>query len=584
MNICKLYRTIFFIVNLSIFHVLIARGGESFITGKVYESVVITTDRDLYIAGEPILFSVEYFVNGSKGNPQLSNIIYVELISVKENKPLLQKKYKLTNLHASGVLTTPSNVASGAYAVTAYTQYQRNFPEEVIGYHAITILNSDNGTFIEARNSVKNLEGQPDSAFIFSKNDANILIGTEKEDYRPREKVKARISYKSAENNEAIFASVSVVKQGTQKEDHGVLPAVCSGKYSENSTLPKNSKLKYVPEIRDVSISGILRNKQTLEPVANHSVYCSVLFNNPQLHVNKTKDDGTFIFSLNNLSGINDVFLSPEVVHGDKNEYELLLNNPFSNNYAEFWNQKSFIDTTDFELVRDLFVNAQIRKKFCAPLQLDTISRNKSSFSNISEFTTSILLSDFVSLKSMEELFTEIVDQVRYKKIRNQYSFIVFDNNGNVISESPLLLLDKIPIFNPNTIMEIDISQIEKLEVINRPYVLGENTFQGILSFSTRNNDFAGISLPNSSVFIEFQGIERDFDKTFFNRNRSAGETRIPDFRTTLYWNPHIELTADGVEVEFNCSDATGLYNIVVKGFHKSGQPFYSNKSFNVGF
>ena len=584
MDIYKLYRVFLFVVNVFVFSALTAGGSESFISENVHESVFITTDRDLYIAGESILFSVEYFVNSSKGNPQLSNIVYVELISVTDNKPLLQQKYKLTKHTAAGVLNIPGDVASGAYAVTAYTQYQRNFSEELFGYQTITILNPDNGTFIEARSSDKDLENRPGSAFVFSKNDTNILIRTEKENYKPREKVKAKISYNGIENNEPVFVSVSVVKHGTQKADHGFLPSVYSVKHTENKTLQQTLEPGYVPEIRDVSISGILRNKQTHEPVANHSVYISVLFNNPQLHVNKTKDDGTFIFSLNNLTGINDVFISPEILPGDKNEYELLLNNPFSNKHADFRFQKSFLDSSDIGLVRQVSVNAQIQKQFCNNFKQDTIRRNKSSFTNISEFSASILLSNFVSLKSMEELFIEVVNQVRFKKIRNQYTFLLFDNNGNVISESPLLLLDKIPIFNPNTIMELDISQIEKLEVINRPYVLGENTFQGILSFSTKNNDFAGIPLPGSSVFVGFQAVEPDSDLAAYYCNCNTGETRIPDFRTTLYWNPRIELTAEGVEVEFNTSDAAGTYNVVVKGFHKSGQPFYSRKPLNIGF
>ncbi len=54
--------------------------------------------------------------------------------------------------------------------------------------------------------------------------------------------------------------------------------------------------LKYLPDIRDVSLSGKLIDKNTREPIKGKDIYLSVLFNNPQLHVYKTNYEGDFIF------------------------------------------------------------------------------------------------------------------------------------------------------------------------------------------------------------------------------------------------------------------------------------------------
>lgn len=583
MKLYKIYRAIFlFVCLLTTGSNLFAAGDEPVISGNISESVLVTTDRDLYIAGEPILFSAEYFINGSKSISQLSNILYVELISVTGNQSLLQKKYRLENHFVAGVLNIPADVASGVYSVAAYTQYQRNFPEEFFGYQTITILNPNNDTFNNAESSDKRLTNDLDSAFVPLLINENINIETEKEKYGPREKVKAKISCNIAADENPVFVSVSVVKQGTHKEDHGFLPSVYYLKHSDSKALKNEFTLNYILEIRDVSITGKLINKQTLQPVENHPVYSSVLFNNPQLHVTRTKGDGTFIFSMNNLHGINDVFISPELVSGDLADYQILLNSPFSNSFADFSHQKSFVDSSDVELVREVYVNAQIRKKFCPTSLQDSIARNKTAFANISDFNSTILLSDFISLKSIEELFVEIINLVRIKKVRNQYSFLVFDENGNVVSENPLLLVDKIPVFNPNTIMGLDISQIEKVELINQPYLLGDNSFMGILAFTTKNGELADIPLPQSSVFVEFQAVEPVVDFSGFHCNCNSGEIRIPDFRNTLYWNPHLELTGGGFEFEFATSDAQGTYNFVIKGINKKGELFYFRKNLVV--
>lgn len=582
MKLYKIYRAIFLFVCLLATGSKLFAGNEPVISGNNSESVLVITDRDLYIAGEPILFSAEYFINGSKSISQLSNILYVELISVTGNQSLLQKKYKIENHFVAGVLNIPADVASGVYSIAAYTQYQRNFPEEFYGYQTIIILNPNNDKFFSVGNSEKRLTNGLDSGFVPLTLNENIIVETEKEKYGTREKVKAKISCNLADDENPVFVSVSVVKQGTHKEDHGFLPSVYNLKQSESKVLKNEYTLNYIPEIRDVSITGKLLNKQTLQPVANLPVYSSVLFNNPQLHVTRTKDDGTFVFSLNNLEGVNDVFISPEVLPGDSTDYKILLNNPFSNSIAGFTHQKSFIDSSDVELVQELFVNAQIRKKFCPTSLQDSIARNKTAFANINDFNYSILLSDFVSLKSMEELFVEIINLVRIRKDRNQYSFIVFDENGNVVSENPLLLLDKIPVFDANVILGLDISQIEKVELINRPYLLGENSFMGILAFTTKNGELDDIPLPESSVFVEFQAIEPAVGLADFYSNCNAGQNRIPDFRTTLYWNPRVKLTGNGIELEFEASDDQGVYSIVVKGMNQNAEPFYARKTLVV--
>lgn len=579
------YRILILLITLLIGIGLNGQEQENFSWAEVRESVYLSTDRDLYIAGEDILFSVEYFINGSKQPLQLSNIVYVELISASDNKPVVQKKYKLVNLNASGRLQIPSDVASGNFMVTAYTQYQRNFSNTNFSYHFITVLNPENNSSIGFEEPGDSLQKQnPDPAFIPAENVESIAIQTEKEQYKPRETVKSKITYKSNQTDNPVFISVSVTRAGTQKEDHGFLPSFYSVRGNKAGISQYDPNLGFIPEVRDVSISGILRNKETLEPVSGHPVYISVIFNNPQLHVKKTNTNGAFIFSLNNVTGINDVFLCPEKFPNDENKYEILINNSFSNDYVNFGNVRPFVNSADMELIREVYENAQIRKQFCGNLHADTIRREKSSLFNISTNKTTTMLSDFVSLKSMEELFTEIVYNVKFKKSRGQYSFTVFDRNGNVFSENPLLLLDKIPIFNPNVIMELDVSQIEKVEVINRTYLLGENTFQGVVMLSTNNNNIAGISLPESGIFVEYQTIEPAFDLAASFCNCNPEEERIPDFRTTLYWNPHIELTGEGAEIVFDTSDATGIYNIVAKGFTKDGKSFYSKKQIKVAY
>jgi hypothetical protein len=242
----------------------------------------------------------------------------------------------------------------------------------------------------------------------------------------------------------------------------------------------------------------------------------------------------------------------------------------------------AFIDSSSSELIREAFINAQISQNFQRKPEKETPSRiSKRSF-NIDNNKTTTILADFVNLKNMEELFTEIVPTAKFKKSNGRYTFSVFDENGNILSENPLVLLDKIPVFDPTKIMQLDISLIEKVEVINKTYILGANTFQGVIMLTSKTNNFAGIEIPESSVFIEYPTVEETNHIGRFSKKYLPAGERMPDFRTTLFWDSHIKLKAEGHDIDFMTSDSKGAYDIEIKGYASNGQIFYGKKQIFV--
>jgi len=85
----------------------------------VTEKVVLTTDRDLYLSGEKILFTAKVFVEGGSNETSLSKILYIELF--KENKAFVQTKFRLENNLVQGSIRLPEELLSGNYYLRAYT-------------------------------------------------------------------------------------------------------------------------------------------------------------------------------------------------------------------------------------------------------------------------------------------------------------------------------------------------------------------------------------------------------------------------------------------------------------------------------
>jgi hypothetical protein len=160
----------------------------------------------------------------------------------------------------------------------------------------------------------------------------------------------------------------------------------------------------------------------------------------------------------------------------------------------------------------------------------------------------------------MSEVFSEIVPFVTVKKKDNRYSLQVFDDRLGVTYNEPLVLFDGIPLFNINQIMEVDPVLIKKIDVTNTTSFIGNFSFDGLISISSHQKDFAGITLPETSKFIEFQGITNE-NYPVFPKLAGKKDDRNPDFRTLLFWN---RITPGQKSVTFTTSDNAGEYEVVV--------------------
>ncbi len=462
----------------------------------------------------------------------------------------------------------------------------------------------------DKNNKVKKIN----SVFNFIDQHNNIDVITSKDIYKPGERIEASVRLKNSSQASITDISISVTQAGTKIEDHDFFPDLYYYNSNDledyiNFSIPsdyeiqhqmmiffdetlnsdlfyneleslRNEEIKYYPEIRDQSIKGILRNKNTKEPIPYQNIYLVVLFNNPQIHISKTKKDGEFAIIINDIYRKNDIFLCAEPFEGVDSS-EILVTRPFSKDYEKV-SSKVFLDLYDADLIQELYINSQIQEIRNKRQKRELVKEDQMSFFNINDDKITILPDLYIGIENMQDLFFEVIPSVAVRKHKDQYSFNILSEYGNILSGNPLLLLDYIPIFNINSIMELDPSQLEKIEIINKPYILGSNTFNGVIMLKTNSDDFTGIKMPETATFIEYEALELH-DSNFNNDiNDLDSLTSFPDFRTVLYWNPQLKLTGKEHEVSFIASDRKGLYNIIVKGYNTEGHPYYAKKQIKI--
>ena len=85
----------------------------------------------------------------------------------------------------------------------------------------------------------------------------------------------------------------------------------------------------------------------------------------------------------------------------------------------------------------------------------------------------------------MEEVLREYVSGVYVRKNNEGFHLKINDPEFDIVyNESPLVLLDGIPVFDANGIIALDPLKIKKIEVVRHAFIKGYLDCYGIVSLS----------------------------------------------------------------------------------------------------
>ena len=444
-----------------------------------------------------------------------------------------------------------------------------------------------------------------------------LSLETDREVYAPREPIRLSIT-PTAESGLPLTASISVVRKGTLPNGDSLIPrhvflnpallehrlmsaGVTPSKHLSQmadglllydrqinnpafyATLdhPQRDDMTYLPEIRDVSVSGMLRHRETKEPVSGHKVYASLLFKGQRLHIDRTNEQGRFIFSLHGAEGLNDLYLCPENRRDEK--HELLVDNKFSQLKPDFLPGALNVDSALVPLIREMMIDQQLSGIGEEDDIEDAGAGDSLGQPAYFEDAKTVYMSDYVDFEKTETVFREIVPDVYIRRQEGSYSFKIERKDGVFLPGDPLILFDNIPVFEPNKILQVQPSQIESIQVIPQSYILGDYSLNGVILINSTTDNFADLDFPRGSTFLQYQGVSDDGAfraKTYQDTTKRS--KRRPDFRTTLYWDPNLTITGQGKSISFFASDRKGNYEIFIRGFGEDGSYHYSRKTITV--
>ncbi|NSW93433.1 MAG: hypothetical protein HPY62_01860 [Bacteroidales bacterium] len=332
--------------------------------------------------------------------------------------------------------------------------------------------------------------------------------------------------------------------------------------------------LTYKSEDSDHYITGTLLDQSSQAGLPDKYVFLSVPGKIAQFRYSVTDRNGNFSFRIPVDTELRDLIIQPEET-GTRSIIK--LNSPFFEEYLPFDMAGDSIPATFPDIVSRMCVNYQVGKiygipSFTFPEDINNTSKKVKRFYGKPDIE--LVMRDFIKLPVMQEVFFELLPGVQMKSRKSGYEISIADPvEGSFYDKAPVLFVDGVVVNDASVIAGIDPELVERIDVVKERYLVGEYLFYGLINVITYAGDLSSITLPEYAVRIPYKVVEPQ--NVFYSpvyRTDEERNSRIPDFRNTLYWNPEVIPDNDGrIKAEFLTGDVPGNYIIDIQGINDDG-------------
>jgi hypothetical protein len=180
-----------------------------------------------------------------------------------------------------------------------------------------------------------------------------------------------------------------------------------------------------------------------------------------------------------------------------------------------------------------------------------------------------IRFSDYISLPTLEEYLVELTPSVAVRRVQGEKVLKILGDHPDLAFHDPLIMVDGVPMFDMSVVLGVSPRLVDRLEIVNAPYVVGNLTFGGIMNVVTRNGDLGMIDLPSSGLMLNYILNESKDDPEPLDHRT---DPRLPDVRNTIYWNPSLVIQPGGSDVlTFAAPSRPGTYEVHLRGYDGEG-------------
>ncbi len=183
----------------------------------------------------------------------------------------------------------------------------------------------------------------------------------------------------------------------------------------------------------------------------------------------------------------------------------------------------------------------------------------------------------------MDEPLLTLQGRVPGLSVRNNGIFLrgASSLTGN---NSALILVDGIPFASANLLLT---SEIDFIDILKGPRaaIYGSRAANGVIAIFTKNGTESYTGNKQDVGSINFKDAGYDYARNFYEPKyaKNQPKTKAPDYRTTLLWQPYIQLNEEGkARISFYSGDVAGDYQAAIEGITPTGQIITSKAYFEI--
>ena len=504
------------------------------------EIVQAIVGQNIAVTGEKIWFYIEA---KDKEGKNLSAIAYAELVN-RDGIPVLQTIFQLENGEAQGYLDVPSQIESDHYLVRFYTRVSPLEGTGGVWNQFITVINPK----LQQR---KITQYQVQNRYQFKLSSSGGVLDSAKPG--------SKLSVTPNPGGRPVLVKSALVNP--------FLPKEFKGHIGSEIYEPLPSDYPMIPEPFGHVVYA--KNLQESQDPAE-TFYLSAHGEKSFLNSAKAKPNGDLFFELGAMKDYR--FL---IVQSNRAESPMsfALQSPFAplSLKSDFQFPPFLVDESQKDFLFDLVTASKVTVAYYPKKTLEY-------FPIVVGFDEDRIykLDDYTRFETFEITLREYVPEVLVRR-QNKKALLKVLNKplGTVFTENPLVLLDGMPVFDIDALIDFDPVKIESMEIMAREFLFNHEKFDGVINIHSFRNDFGGFELPANAIYLNYPLIQQPTILSSPHVNSNLGTARFPDFRNLLHWeigpNEAAEVFTSDIEGKYELThvirDSQGKLTVEMKEF-----------------
>ena len=545
---------------------------------RVVERTYLSTDRDVYVAGETLWYSA-FCLDAARGTlSPISAVAYVELHDAE--KMVASGKVALQNGRGAGQLALPASLPTGNYRLVVYTaqnRAERGYDFNGLAAKTVSVFNVFSGERVKDGVELVDAAEYERCRIKSGMTEKGVIPGLDPEslDVVWRD---GALELTNGGRSEATFSLSVFHDDGFAANGN---PTIADFTAQVRQVGPRSFDNTVLPEYEGEIIHGHISgfSEAMIPELVGKFAFISTPSTESDVYASVIGPDGKVAFFTGNIYGNREYICEIEGIDPARNCF-IALESPFVNAKVAA-PEKLRMSESLRDALLSRSVAMQIERHFTGDTLLDPLSVHQSGLFGENEIV--YRLDDYTRFTTMEEVLIEFVSEMRARRrsdgSRDIQIRLENDTRGLYSSMPTLMLLDGVPVFDQQKIMDYDPLLVESIHIYPQTYYIGSRSYEGIANFVTYKHNLPGFQFGGNVRVVDFQGVSWP---TAYTGEALRGAEDYPDYRQTIYWHPLLTL-APGQTLVIPCKlpDYAGRFKVSLEGLSADGTPLQAEASFS---